>query len=109
MERVAPATPTWQLLERYVKNGQFTSSAEERPFVVHLTRAFVAKRTAEEKNFMKASQMPNRFLLWHGARLSSWAGVLSLGLRVPPAEAPVVAAPFGKGLYFTDVITRAVQ
>lgn len=31
----------------------------------------------------------NRMLLWHGSRLSNWAGILSQGLRIAPPEAPV--------------------
>jgi len=33
----------------------------------------------EVKNFKK--EMGNRYLLWHGSRLTNYAGILSQGLR----------------------------
>ena len=30
----------------------------------------------------------NKMLLWHGSRLTNWAGILSQGLRIAPPEAP---------------------
>ena len=30
-----------------------------------------------------------RMLLWHGSRLTNWAGILGQGLRIAPPEAPV--------------------
>ena len=30
-----------------------------------------------------------RMLLWHGSRLTNWAGILTQGLRIAPPEAPV--------------------
>lgn len=30
----------------------------------------------------------NRFLLWHGSRMSNWGGILGKGLRIAPPEAP---------------------
>lgn len=42
----------------------------------------------------------NKMLLWHGSRISNWAGILSQGLRIAPPEAPVTGYMFGKGVYF---------
>lgn len=30
-----------------------------------------------------------RVLLWHGSRLTNWAGILKRGLQIAPSEAPV--------------------
>ena len=46
----------------------------------------------------------NRMLLWHGSRISNFAGILSQGLRIAPPEAPVTGYMFGKGVYFADMV-----
>lgn len=48
-------------------------------------------------------------LLWHGSRLSNYAGILSQGLRIAPPEAPVTGYMFGKGVYFADMVTKSAN
>ena len=35
----------------------------------------------------KFTDVGNRMLLWHGSRLTNWAGILSSGLKIAPPEA----------------------
>ena len=51
----------------------------------------------------------NKMLLWHGSRLSNWAGILSQGLRIAPPEAPCTGYMFGKGVYFADMVTKSAN
>lgn len=46
-------------------------------------------------------------LLWHGSRLTNYVGILSEGLRIAPSDAPSTGYMFGKGIYFTDVVSKA--
>ena len=39
--------------------------------------------------YSRFKDLGNRQLLWHGSRMSNWAGILSQGLRIAPPEAPV--------------------
>ena len=48
-------------------------------------------------------------LLWHGSRLTNWAGILSQGLRIAPPEAPVTGYMFGKGCYFSDCSSKSAN
>ena len=48
-------------------------------------------------------------LLFHGSRLSNWAGILGRGLRVAPPEAPPTGYMFGKGVYFADVASKSAN
>ena len=48
-------------------------------------------------------------LLFHGSRLSNWAGILSQGLRIAPPEAPVTGYMFGKGVYFADMSSKSAN
>ncbi|OEL33672.1 Poly [ADP-ribose] polymerase 2 [Dichanthelium oligosanthes] len=44
---------------------------------------------ADSEEYSMFASTENRMLLWHGSRLSNWAGILSQGLRIAPPEAPV--------------------
>ena len=56
---------------------------------------FSLDKDSESKNFKDCG---NSKLLYHGSRLSNWAGILSQGLKIAPPEAPVTGYMFGKGL-----------
>ena len=57
----------------------------------------------------KGEEIGNRVLLFHGSRLSNWAGILSQGLRIAPPEAPVTGYMFGKGVYFADMSSKSAN
>ena len=57
----------------------------------------------------KGGKVGNRVLLFHGSRLSNWAGILSQGLRIAPPEAPVTGYMFGKGVYFADMSSKSAN
>lgn len=57
----------------------------------------------------KGDKIGNRMLLFHGSRLSNWAGILSQGLRIAPPEAPVSGYMFGKGVYFADMSSKSAN
>lgn len=47
-------------------------------------------RNGEGKRYRAFQELHNRRLLWHGSRVTNFAGILSQGLRIAPPEAPVV-------------------
>ena len=51
----------------------------------------------------------DRRLLYCGARLTDFPGILSQGLRLPPPEAPVQGYAWGKGVCFADASEKATQ
>ena len=59
---------------------------------------FSLEKPSETENFMDCG---NKQLLFHGSRLSNWAGILGQGLRIAPPEAPVTGYMFGKGEKFS--------
>jgi len=67
---------------------------------------FTAEKPHEKENF---KDLGNRMLLWHGSRLTNWAGILSQGLRIAPPEAPVTGYMFGKGVYFSDCSSKSAN
>ena len=48
-------------------------------------------------------------LLFHGSRISNYAGILSEGLRIAPPEAPVTGYMFDKGVYFADMASKSAN
>jgi poly [ADP-ribose] polymerase 1 len=54
-------------------------------------------RKGEVDRYEAFKSLHNRKLLWHGSRLTNFAGILSQGLRIAPPEAPSAGFMFGKG------------
>ncbi|GKU11822.1 unnamed protein product, partial [Fusarium langsethiae] len=71
---------------------------------------FRVERKGESKRFgdFDISRInPNRRLLWHGSRVTNYAGILRQGLRIAPREAPVTGYMFGKGIYLADMSSKS--
>ena len=51
----------------------------------------------------------NRILLFHGTRVQNILGILSQGLMIAPVEAPSSGYKYGKGIYLTDFIEKAMD
>lgn len=103
---VLEGSEDWRLIQQYVHGTSFEEEQTSRPALRSLFSVF---RPAEQARFGKHAQSPNRALLWYGARLTAWLGLLAQGLRLPPKEAPDMGYEFGKGLYFTDMLGPALQ
>jgi len=78
-------------------------------FDLEVMDVFEIERQGERERFKNAGwdNNHNRVLLWHGSRLTNWAGILSQGLRIAPPEAPKTGYRFGKGVYFADIISKS--
>ncbi|XP_054284117.1 poly [ADP-ribose] polymerase-like [Macrosteles quadrilineatus] len=94
------------ILEKYVKN---THAATHTQYSLVIEEIFKVKRHVEERRFKPFKKLPNRKLLWHGSRLTNFAGILSQGLRIAPPEAPSTGYMFGKGIYFADMVSKSAN
>ena len=54
-------------------------------YTMKLLDVFEVNKELENARF---KDVGNRMLLWHGSRLTNWAGILRTGLRIAPEEAP---------------------
>lgn len=73
---------------------------------------FRIQRKGEFERFDKsrfAKVSGNRRLLWHGSRVTNFAGILGQGLRIAPPEAPVTGYMFGKGIYLADMSSKSAN
>ncbi|RWS01779.1 Poly [ADP-ribose] polymerase 1-like protein, partial [Dinothrombium tinctorium] len=89
-------------IQKYVKN---TQGKYRSLFSLEIIDVFEVIRMGEGERFEKYKHFPNRYLLWHGSIVTNFAGILSKGLQIAPAEAPFTGQMFGKGIYFTDIVS----
>lgn len=94
----------YKVIEQYL---QSTHAPTHSDYTMTVLDIFCVDRDGEADQFL--SQVHNKTLLWHGSRLSNWAGILSQGLRVAPPEAPVTGYMFGKGVYFADMSSKSAN
>ncbi|CAH0546205.1 unnamed protein product [Brassicogethes aeneus] len=94
------------LIEKYIQN---THAKTHSNYKLEIEDVYTVKRHGEEKRFKPFKKLPNHKLLWHGSRVTNFAGILSQGLRIAPPEAPVTGYMFGKGIYFADMVSKSAN
>ncbi|KAI8819758.1 poly polymerase catalytic domain-containing protein, partial [Fimicolochytrium jonesii] len=104
MRVLSPASDEYQLIQTYVTNSQ---GATHSHFKINIDYILVLNRDSETERFAKYQAWENRYLLWHGSRLTNWTGILSQGLKIAPPSAPVNGYMFGKGTYHANSITKS--
>lgn len=73
----------YKIIEDYLFK---THAPTHNNYKFKLLDIFEAEKPGENEKF---KDYGNRMLLWHGSRITNWAGILSKGLRIAPPEAPV--------------------
>lgn len=96
----------YELLMKYVKN---THAATHSQYTLDVEQIFKVVRDGEDKRYKPFKKLHNRRLLWHGSRITNFAGILSQGLRIAPPEAPSTGYMFGKGIYFADMVSKSAN
>lgn len=112
------------MIQEYVAN---THGATHSSYTLEVLEVFSVARHGEKKRYKPFSKIANRMLLWHGSRITNFAGILSQvslcctyiswntpcpplqGLRIAPPEAPVTGYMFGKGVYFADMVSKSAN
>ena len=61
----------------------------------------------EKPNKNNKSDLNNKKYLWYGNTLSNYVSLLKDGFKLPPANAPITAYSFGKGIYFSDMSIKS--
>lgn len=96
----------FSIIEEYVKN---THAKTHTSYELEIQEIYTVKRQGEDMRYKPFRKLHNRKLLWHGSRLTNYAGILSQGLRIAPPEAPVTGYMFGKGIYFADMVSKSAN
>jgi len=102
---LSPDSHDWAVIAKYLEVGQPIHFEGQK--TLKLIDAFAVERAGERQRFATFATKSNRMLLWHGSRLSNFAGILSQGMRVAPPEAPSSGYLFGKGCYFADMVEKS--
>ncbi|KAJ3452092.1 DNA ligase [Anaeramoeba flamelloides] len=102
LEAVEKGSKEWKMIEKYVLNGG--KPLGYNPRVLNILRTF---HPDQIENFKQYEKKDERWLLWHGSRLSNAVGILSQGLRIAPPEAPCSGYLFGKGVYFASALGKS--
>jgi len=95
----------YQMIDQMVQNTQ----SDEFKYTIELEEVFELTREGEAERFIPYTKLPHHRLLWHGSRLANYIGIVSQGLRIAPAEAPVTGYFLGKGIYFADMVSVSAQ
>ncbi|XP_053602526.1 poly [ADP-ribose] polymerase [Plodia interpunctella] len=96
----------FKMIEEYAKN---THAETHSSYTLEIEEVFKVVRHGEDKRYKPFKKLHNRRLLWHGSRITNFAGILSQGLRIAPPEAPVTGYMFGKGIYFADMVSKSAN
>lgn len=84
----------YEIIQRYVEN---THAPTHDQYKLEIDQVFKVSRQGEKRRYKPFQKLHNRQLLWHGSRVTNYAGILSHGLKIAPPEAPVTGYMFGKG------------
>lgn len=103
LKPIEKAEAIFEVINKYL---QSTHASTHQQYKMQIEEIFEIDRDNEMKDF---KDVGNRMLLWHGSRLTNFAGIISQGLRIAPPEAPVTGYMFGKGLYFADMSSKSAN
>lgn len=96
-----PSSSEFNLLHNYCVR----TWPEKQNASTFIKNIFRLTKHSEHDNFESLDfKDHNRWLLFHGSRISNFMGIMSQGLRIAPPEAPKTGYMFGKGVYFADMI-----
>ncbi|XP_076033544.1 poly [ADP-ribose] polymerase 2-like [Oratosquilla oratoria] len=96
-------SPQYKIIQKYLQSSK---GKTHNYYKLSIEEVYQCEKENEGERFKK---LDNRMLLWHGSRLSNWAGILSQGLRIAPPEAPATGYMFDKGIYFADCSTKSAN
>ena len=101
IEHMDTTDPMYPIIDKYVSAKSSGYSYNQK---LTLIDAYKLNRDTEDAKF---TDFGNKFLLWHGSRITNFVGILSQGLRIAPPEAPSSGYCYGKGVYFADQIQKS--
>ncbi|CAF0811788.1 unnamed protein product [Didymodactylos carnosus] len=85
---------------------QSTHAKTHQQYKMEIEQIYEVKKENDAEQF---KDVGNKMLLWHGSRLTNFAGIIGQGLRIAPPEAPMTGYMFGKGLYFADMSSKSAN
>ncbi|KAI8813309.1 poly polymerase catalytic domain-containing protein [Cladochytrium replicatum] len=109
LQPIDHSTDEFKMVVDYTRN---THASTHNYYGLEVLDIFEVDREGELERYStgKGGEIKsNRQLLWHGSRMSNFAGILSQGLRIAPPSAPVSGYMFGKGVYFANMVSKSAN
>ncbi|KAL5289012.1 PARP1.2 family protein [Megaselia abdita] len=94
----------FRMVQTYVRN---THGETHTLYKLEVQEVFKVTKDSHKEKYK--NYLHNKRLIWHGSRVTNFAGILSQGLRIAPPEAPSTGYMFGKGVYFADMVSKSAQ
>lgn len=114
IKMINKASAMYAEIEKYMRNTQLltdfnpsANSARRNKNGFEINEVFEVTRHDEVLNFKPYELQQDRYLLFHGSPIVNFFNILTNGLKISPPEAALHGAVFGKGIYFTDSVTKA--
>jgi hypothetical protein len=105
IEQLRSDQEEWQQMTAFVETNQTQSDGRYyKPVEVYRITNEQQQKCYNQNHASKKST-----LLFHGSNKLNFPGILKNGLLIAPACAPDSGALFGKGLYFSDQVTKSVN
>lgn len=106
VEPLGKDSDDYKMICEYARNSHAPYHSD---YTLEVLDAFCVDRNGEKERFRKYAELGNRMLLWHGSRLTNFAGIFTNGLRIAPPEAISSGYYFGKGIYFANMISKSAN
>lgn len=101
--------PMFDIIVRLTKEGHASTHQHLQFTLDNIYNVYREEDHVRWEKNCPAAAKENTVLLWHGSRVTNYAGILKKGLLIAPPEAPVSGYMFGKGIYFADLWSKSVQ
>lgn len=105
IEPLDRSSEQFKFLKQYVKN----THAPTHNFTLEVEEIFQVSRNGEAARYQPFMNTTNRYLLWHGSRITNFVSILTNGLKIAPPQARRTGDMFGNGIYFSDIVTKSAQ
>lgn len=102
LNRVQYTDETFKVLQ----DSMFTHGNTHKGFTVSLREAFAVKKQGETEKFNPFTKL-QRKMLWSSGKPVEMLTRLKNSVQAPIQSAPSTSYLFGKGIYFTDVVSKA--
>ena len=102
LNRIGYTDETYKLLQ----DSMFTHGSTHNGFSLNLREAFSVKKEGEMEKYYPFSKL-QRKMLWHSGHPVESLTKLKNGVQAPIQSAPSTSYLFGKGIYFSDVVSKA--
>lgn len=99
-------TECFKTIKDFIKLGQGPTHTKTFD-IIDIYQIEYPENSLDNNPYFNSKNKGVKHLLFHGSRVSNFAGIISQGLRIAPPHVPVHGYMFGKGIYLADTPSKA--